>query len=147
MDEWEKFTETSLPEKEEFYSNLNMAEITDKDSVHAKRVSRDFEIKNSGAYHNMYLKSDTLLMVDIFENVRKVCLKIYHLDPIKFFWSPELPGQALKKTKIINWYMYIYMLLIVEKGIRRGIWHAILQYIKANKKYMRDYDKNKDITS
>ena len=62
-----------------------MAEITDKDSVHAKRVSRDFEIKNSVACHDMYLKSDILLLVDVFENVRKVCLKIYHLDPIKFF--------------------------------------------------------------
>ena len=62
-----------------------MAEITNKDSVHAKRVSRDFEIKNSGACHDMYLKSDILLLVDVFENVRKVCLKIYDLDPIKFF--------------------------------------------------------------
>ena len=45
MDECKKFNETTLPEKEEFYSNLNMEDITDADDMHAKRVSKDFDIK------------------------------------------------------------------------------------------------------
>ena len=56
MDEWEKFTETTLPEKEEFYSNLNMEDIADTDYMHAKRVCEDFEIKRLGEYHDLYLK-------------------------------------------------------------------------------------------
>ena len=61
MDEWEQFDETTLPEKEDFYGNLNMEDITDVDYMHAKRVCKDFEIKNLGEYHDLYLKSDTLL--------------------------------------------------------------------------------------
>ena len=77
MDDWEKFNETTLPEKEDVYSNLNMEDITDKDYMHGKRVFKDFEIKNLGEYHDLYLKSDTLLLADVFESFRKMCLKIY----------------------------------------------------------------------
>ena len=62
MDEWEKFNETTLPEKDEFYSNLNMEDNTDANYIHVKRVCNDFEIKNLGKYHDLYLKSDTLLL-------------------------------------------------------------------------------------
>ena len=54
MNEWKKSNETSLPEKEEIYSNLNMEDITNADYVHAKRVCKDFEIKHSGEYHDLY---------------------------------------------------------------------------------------------
>ena len=46
MDDWEKFNETTLPEKGDFYSHLNMEDITDADYAHAKRFCKDFEIKN-----------------------------------------------------------------------------------------------------
>ena len=72
MEDWEKFNETALPEKEEFYSNLNTEEITDADYMHAKRVCKDFEIKKIGEYHDLYLKSDILLLADVFENFRKL---------------------------------------------------------------------------
>ena len=85
-----KAYETSLPEKEEFYSNLNMEDITDTDYIHAKRVWKDFEIKNLCKYHDLYLKSDTLLLADVFKNFRKNCFKIYHLDAVKKFSAPGL---------------------------------------------------------
>ena len=92
---------TSLPEKEEFYSNLNVEDNTDADYIHAKRVCKDFEIKNLGEYHDLYLKSDTLLLADVFENFRKMCLKLYHLHPGKFLSAPGLAWQAaLKKTEV-----------------------------------------------
>ena len=72
MEDWEKFNETALPEKEEFYSNLNTEKITDADYMHAKRVCKDFEIKKIGEYHDLYLKSDILLLADVFENFRKL---------------------------------------------------------------------------
>ena len=85
-----KCNETALPEKEKFYRNLNMEGITDADYMHAKRVCKDFEIKNLGKYHDFYLKNDTLLLADVFKNVRKMCLKVYHLDPVKFLSAPGL---------------------------------------------------------
>ena len=88
MDDSETFNETTIPEKEEFYSNLNMEDITDKDYMHRKRVCKDFAIKNLGEYDHFYLKSDTLLLANVFENFRKMCSKICQLDPAKFCFSP-----------------------------------------------------------
>ena len=68
MDDWEKFNEKSLPKKNEFYSNLNVEDIIDADYIHARRVCKDFEIKNLVKYHDLYLKSDTILLADVFEN-------------------------------------------------------------------------------
>ena len=141
MDDWEKFIETTLPEKEEFYSSLSMEEFTDADYMHGKRVCKDFKIKNLGEYHDWYLKSDTVILADVFKNFRKMCLKIYELDPVKFISAPGLAWQAaLKKAKVnLELLIDINMLLIIEKGIREGICAAIHWYAKANKK---DYDKN-----
>ena len=117
MDDWEKFNETSLPEKEEFYSHLNVEDITDADYAHSKRVCKDFEIKNLGEYHDLYVQSNTLLLIDIFENIRNICLEIYELDPTKFLSAPRLVWQAaLKKTKVkLELLTDIDMLLMVEK--------------------------------
>ena len=126
MDDWEKFNETSLREKEDFYSHLNMEDITDADYVHAKKVCKDFEIKNFGEY-DLYVQSDTLLLADVLENFRNICLKIYELDPAKFLSAPGLVWQvALIKTKVKLYILTdIDMMLMVEKGIRGGICHSI----------------------
>ena len=86
MNEQEKFNGTSLLEKEVFYKNLNMQDVTDSNNMLAKRVCKDV---NLGEYHH-YLKSDRLLFADVFENVEKMCLEIYQLDPAKFFPDPGL---------------------------------------------------------
>ena len=91
----EKFNETSLPEKEDFYSHLNMEDITDADYVYAKKVCKDFWINNLEEYHDLYVQSDTLLLADVFENFRNICLKIYKLDPAKFLSAPGLHGKQL----------------------------------------------------
>ena len=78
-----------------------MDDITDADYMHAKRVCKDFEIKNLGKYHGLYHESDILLLVHVFENFRKMCVKIYHLDPVKFLSATGLAWQAvLKKTEV-----------------------------------------------
>ena len=94
MDDWEKLNESSLPEKEELYSHLNMEDITDADYAHAKRVCKDFEIKNLGEYHDLYVKSNTLLLADVFENFRNICINIYELDHAEFLSAPGLAWQA-----------------------------------------------------
>ena len=146
MDDWEKFNETSLPEKEDFYSHLNMEDITDANYVHAKEVCKDFEIKNLGEYHDLYVQSDPSVLADVLENFRNMCLEIYELDPAKFLSAPGLAWQAaLKKTKVkLDLLTDIDMLLMVEKGIRGGICHSIYRYAKANNKYMKGYDENKE---
>ena len=92
------------------------------------------------------LKNDTLLLPDVFENFRKMCLKIYQLDPTKFLSAPGLAWQAaFKKAEVkLELLTDIDMLLMAEKGIRGGICNTIHQYAKASNKYMKDYDKNKE---
>ena len=103
-------------------------------------------MKNLCEYHDLYLKSDALLLADIFKNFKKICSKIYHLDLVKIISAPGLAWQAiLKKTEVnLELLTDIDMLLIVKKYIRGGISHVIHQCAKANNKYMKDYDKNKE---
>ena len=75
MEDWEKFNESSLPEKEYFYSHSKMEDITDVDYVHAKRVCKHFERKKCGEYHDLYVQSNTLLLADVFENL--LCVSKY----------------------------------------------------------------------
>ena len=85
MDSWEKFDETTLPLKKDFYSNLNLENTSDENYAHAQKIWDVFEIKNLGEYHDLYVQSDdTLLLADIFENFRNMCLNIYELDPVYF---------------------------------------------------------------
>ena len=91
VDNWEKFDETSLPNKEDFYSNLNMEDINDIDYRHANNVFKRFELENLGQYHDLYVQSDTLLLADVFENFSDMCIKVYKLDPAHFL---SLPGLA-----------------------------------------------------
>ena len=94
----------------------------------------------------MYVQIDTLLLADVFENFRNMCLKMTELDPAKFLSAAGLAWQAAsKKTKVkLDLLTNIDMLLMVEKGIRGGICHSIYRYAKANVKYMKGYDKNKE---
>ena len=90
VNDWEKLNETSLSEKEDFYSHLNMEDITDVDYAHAERVCKNFKIKKIGEYYDLYVQSDTLLLADVLENFRNRCLKIYKLDHVKFLSAPGL---------------------------------------------------------
>ena len=146
MDSWERFSETSLPDKEAFYSSLNMEDITDVDHIHAKRVLKIFNNKNLGDYHHLYVQSDTLLLADVFENFRNKCIEIYELDPAHFLSSPGLAWQAcLKKTEMrLELLTNNDMLLMIEKEIRSGICLAVHRYAKANNKYMQNDDQNKE---
>ena len=119
MDSWERFDETSLPDQEAFRSELNLEDITEEDYAHGQKVWKKFVIKNLGEYHDLYVQSDTLLLADVFENFRNMCLDIYGLDPVYFVSAPGLAWQAcLKKTGVkLELLTDIDMLLMVEKGI------------------------------
>ena len=148
MDSLEKFNETSLPRKKDFYSDLNMENIDDIDYRHGNNVFKRFKLKNLGEYHDLYVQSDTLLLADVFENFRNTCLKVYDLDPAHFLSLPGLAWQAcLKKMSIELELLTDYdMLLMVEEGIRGGICHSIHRHAKANNKYMKNYDEIKELS-
>ena len=82
MVDWNKFDEEQLPYESNFYSGLNMEEISGIDYRHAEKVFNKFNIKNLGEYHDLYVQRDTLLLADVFENFRNMCSKVYGLDPV-----------------------------------------------------------------
>ena len=145
---FEKLLETQLPPKKEFYSQLNDEDISDDDYQHAIQVWNTFKCKSIKDYHNLYLKSDVLLLSDVFENFRKTCLKHYKLDPAQYYTSPGLAWDAcLKETGQHLELLHDYdKLMMFERGIRGGITHISKRYAEANNKYMKDYNPNEEST-
>ena len=70
-----------------------MEDIIDADYTHAKRV-KNFKIKTLEEDLELYVQSDTLLLADVFENIRNMCLKIYELNPACFLTAPGLVWKA-----------------------------------------------------
>ena len=140
MDSLERFEETKLPPKEAFYSNLKNEGISDEDYTHAKKVWDVFKMEHLQDYHNLYNETDVLLLADVFENFRNLCLEIYELDPAHYYTAPGLAWDAaLKKTEVkLELLTDIDMLLMIEKGIRGGVSIISTRYSKANNKYMDD---------
>ena len=127
MDSWDKFNETKLPRKEKFYSNLYMSGVGDIEYDHDCNVWRKCGIRNMGEYHDLYLKTDTILLANVFESFRNVCMENYGLDPAHFYTAPRLAWKAcLKKTEIrLELLLDPDMLLMFERGIRGGITQSV----------------------
>ena len=138
MTDWDKFKEMKLPPREAFYSNLNMAGVKEEDYENANRTWKEFDLKDLGEYHDLYLKTDVILLANVFEAFRKVCLKNYELDPAHFYTAPGLAWKAcLKKTRIrLELLLDPDMLLMFERGIRGGITQSVNRWAKANNPYM-----------
>ena len=99
MNSLEKLQENKLPPKEAFYSRLNDEGISDEDYTHAQKVWEMFEMKNLEDYHNLYYQVDVLLLADIFDNFRDICIKNYKLDPAHYYTAPGFAwDEALKIT-------------------------------------------------
>ena len=144
MDSRGKFEKTTIPPKEAFYCELNLEGISDADYAYIQKLWKVLEIKNCSEYHDLYVQCNTLLLADVFENLRHKCIEIYELDPAHFLSAPGLVWQALLKTTGVNLELLtdIGMLLMVENGIRGGICQAMHRYAKASNNYMNNYDKN-----
>ena len=143
MDSFAKFNETELPKQEDFYTILNNENITDDQYNHAQDVWNKFNLKTMGEYHNLYLKSDIILLADVFENLRKTCMQYYKLDPCHYFSSPGLSWDSMLKMTDIKLELMtdIDMFQFIEKGMRGGISYIANRYGKANNKYMKTYDE------
>ena len=139
----ERFDDKQLPPKEAFYSKLTDECISDDDYKHAHAVWDEFGMKTFKDYHDLYNKSDVLLLADVFENFRDVCMKNYQLDPAWYYTAPGLAWDScLKKTGVeLELLSDPDMLLMFEKGIRGGISMISNRHGKANNSYMDDeYD-------
>ena len=142
FDSFNKLSNTELPPKEAFHSVLNDSGISEEDYQHAQNVWKIFDMKTMRDYHDLYLESDVLLLSDVFENFRDVCIDNYSLDPAFYYTAAGLAWDAcLKITKVELELLKDYeMLMMVEKGIRGGVSMISTRYGKANNPYMKDYD-------
>ena len=102
MDSLERFEETTLPPKEAFYSRLSGEDISDEDYAHTQKVWRVFEMDTLKDYHNLYNKTDVLLLADVFESFRDICLENYKLDPAHYYTAPGLAWDACLKMTGVN---------------------------------------------
>ena len=123
---------------------MNDCNISDEDFDHAQRIWKEFGMKNLGEYHDLYLKSDVLLLADVFEEFRNVCMENYSLDPAWYYTSPGLSWDALLKHSGVKLELLTDpdILLLFEKGIRGGISMISNRFGKANNKFMGEkYDQ------
>ena len=143
MDSFDRFNETQLPNKKDFFSILNNEHITHEQYNHAQNVWITFNLKTMGDYHDLYLKSDTLLLADVFENFRKTCLQYYKLDPCHYFTSPGLSWDAMLKMTNIKLELMtdIDMFQFIEKGMRGGTSYIANRFGEANNKYMKNFNE------
>ena len=141
MSSVEKFQNTCLPPKEAFYSSLKDEHISDADYEHAQRVFDTFQCQNLGDYHDLYLKSDVLLLADVFENFRNIYQEYYQLDPGHFYTSPGLSWLACLKMTGVELELLTDpdMYLFVEEGLRGGISMITHRHAKANNPYVEGY--------
>jgi hypothetical protein len=145
MNDFDKLDEDHIPAKKEFYSRLNDEDITDEEYEHVKDVWKTFDMKSMRDYHDLYMTSDVILLADVFENFRDICMENYGLDPCWYYTSPGLAWDAcLKMTRIkLELLSDSDMVLMIENGIRGGISMISNRYGKANNKYMGvDYNES-----
>ena len=132
MNSFKRFKEDSLPDIDCFFNSLKHRNITNEEYQRAINVWKIFDIQNLGGYHDLYLKTDVLLLCDVFEKFTDVCMKDYGLDPYHYFsicglsWDSMLKFTGIKLEKINN----IDIHLFIEKGMRGGISYNSKRYSK-----------------
>ena len=143
LDNIEKLKDTKPPPQKAFYSKLKGNRISNYNYKHVLNVWKTFKMKNFKTYLEIYNKTDVLLLADVFEKFRDICLKNYGLDPAHYYTAPGLAWDAMLKMTGVNLELLsnIDMLLMIEKGIRGGVSMVSNRYGKANNKYMKDFNK------
>lgn len=147
MDSADRFQEKKLPSIQAFHSNIKGESISVSDYVHATEVFNTFKLKDLGEYHDLYLKTDVVLLCDVFEHFRNMCMQQYGLDPCNYYSSPGLSWSAcLKKScACLELLTDSDMLNFIEKGLRGGISFIANPYTEANNPLLGEqhYDSTK----
>lgn len=145
MDSFEKLNELALPDRDFFYNHLDDSECSVEDYTFAHKVWKSFKCRSLRDYMMLYLKSDVLILSDIFENFRKICIKIYGLDPCNYVTAPSLAWDAMLKYSNVKLELVSdpEVHTFLKTSIRGGITQCTFRHSIANNKYLRDYDNNK----
>ncbi|XP_024893432.1 uncharacterized protein LOC112468467 [Temnothorax curvispinosus] len=145
VDSVEKLEDTFLPPRDSFYSSLTGETVSESDYAHAANVWQRFSVRTLGEYSDLYLKTDVLLLADVFENFRDSCVASYGLDPAYYYTLPGFTWDAMLKLTRINFELLtdVDMVMFVERGIRGGLSQCSGRYAKANNKYMESYNSSK----
>ena len=149
VDSVNRFEETSLPAREHFYSRLMDSSITEAEYAHAQRVWSAFSLSNLGEYHDLYLKTDVLLLAEIFESFRQMACQYYQLDPCHFYSLPGLAWNAmLKMTRIeLELLMDVDIYLYLEKNLKGGVAQISNRHAAANNPQVAgQYDASRPTT-
>ncbi|XP_024871338.1 uncharacterized protein LOC112454272, partial [Temnothorax curvispinosus] len=148
VDGFDKLLVTELPPREDFYSSLTGETASESDYEHARNVWGCFRVRNLGEYSDLYLKTDVLLLADIFENFRDTCIDTYGLDPAHYYTLPGYTWDAMLKYTGVRFELLtdIDMVMFVERGIRGGLSQCPNRYARANNKYMRSHDSSQPST-
>ena len=146
IDSLDRFNETQLPSIDKFYSKLSDEKIKDVDYEHAQKVWNEFNCKTIGDYHDLYLKTDVVLLADVFQTFRKTYMDSYKLDPLHYYTAPGLSWDALLKHTNIDLELLtdMDMHLFIEKGMRGGISMVSKRHAKANNPHTADYNPEKE---
>ena len=146
MSSFNKLNVNKLPPKNEFYSKLNNTNISNEEYKHAQNVWKTFKCKTMRDYHNLYLKTDVMLLADVMENYRNVCIDNYELDPLWYYTAPGLAWDAALKISNVKLELITdpNMYLMIENGIRGGVSTITKRYAKANNPYMQEYDSKEE---
>ena len=142
IDSLDRFNETQVPPIDKFYRKLSDEKIKDVDYEHAQKVWNEFNCKTIGDYHDLYLKTDVVLLADVFQTFRKTCMDSYKLDPLHYYTAPGLSWDALLKHTNIDLELLtdLDMHLFIEKGMRGGISMVSKRHAKANNPHTADYN-------
>jgi len=146
IDSFEKFQETELPPPEAFYNKLNNEDVDPEDYNHACNVWNELQIKTLGEYSDFYVTLDVAQLADIMEQFRSTCMTAYGLDPLHSYTTPGLSYQSmLKQTKCtLELITDVDMALMIEEGVRGGLTQSVTRYVRANNKYLQNYDNTKE---
>ena len=138
----ERFEETTLPTREQFYNKLNEEGCSEEKYAHAQTIWKTFKCTTMRDYHDLYLNTDVLLLADVFEEFRVMCLSSYQLDPVHYYSLPGLSWDAaLKYSKVkLELIKDINMHQMIEQGIRGGVSMITHRYAKANHPQMNHYN-------
>ena len=135
---------TELPPIDAFYSSLSEETITPEAYDRAQNVWRAFGIENMHKYHDLYLNSDVLLLVNVFENFRQTCILDYGLDPAHYYTLPGFTFDACLKFTEQGLALFTdsEKFIFIENSIRGGISVVSYRHVKANNPPVPDYDHN-----
>ncbi|XP_070152494.1 uncharacterized protein [Polyergus mexicanus] len=141
----DRLHETCLPPRESFYSSLTGDTVSESDYAHGENVWKRFSVRTLGEYSDLYLKTDVLLLADVFENFRDKCIESYGLDPAYYYTLPGYTWDVMLKYTNITFELLtdIDIVMFIERGIRGGLSQCSGRYARANNKYTSSYDPSK----